>query len=482
MGLAKRQPSYDDLVRVIADLQTRLDAVEADNERLRAENAELKRRLAQDSSNSSKPPSSDSPFRKPVPRSQRRSSGRKPGGQAGHEGANLERVADPDTVIEHRPLACGGCEAALADDAVPVGFSVSQVFDLPDPRLIVTEHRMLKIRCRCGHITRARQPQGAGAPTQYGPGVHALAVYQLVHQHVPSLRTALGAADLHDAHLSEGFVHAALLRAAAALIPFSERVVALLQLAPVAHFDESGIRVSSSLHWVHVACTTRLTWYKAHAKRGKVGMADAGVLPHFTGTTVTDAWSSYLGYGHASALCNAHILRDLDGVHHGDPAGQPWAKAAIDALTPGNEAAHTAREAGRDALPSDEITILEAEFDQAVRVGRSANPDPPPKAKKTFARQLVDRLIRRREDILRFLHDLTVPFTNNQAEQDIPMAKIQMKVSGGWRTLDGANRWLLVRSYLSTARKHGQNPMTVLRDLFAGNVWLPPATHAQSST
>ncbi|MET7726905.1 DUF6444 domain-containing protein, partial [Streptomyces mirabilis] len=131
MGLAKRQPSYDDLVRVIADLQARLDAVEADNERLRAENAELKRRLAQDSSNSSKPPSSDSPFRKPAPRSQRRSSGRKPGAQDGHEGTNLERVADPDTVVEHRPAACGGCENVLAQDAEAVGFSWSQVFDLP---------------------------------------------------------------------------------------------------------------------------------------------------------------------------------------------------------------------------------------------------------------------------------------------------------------------------------------------------------------
>ncbi|MGQ4484128.1 IS66 family transposase [Streptomyces sp. SAS_276] len=477
MGLIKRRVSYDDLARLVVEQARSIERLEARVREQDAEIAELKRRLAQDSSNSSKPPSSDSPFRKPAPRSQRRSSGRKPGAQSGHQGTNLERVANPDTVVEHRPIACGGCENALPQDAVPVGFAWSQVFDLPDPRLVVTEHRMLKVRCRCGHITRAADPPGAKAPAQYGPAVHALAVYQLVHQHIPSLRTATGVADLHGAHLSEGFVHTALLRAAARLVPFSERVVALLQGADVAHFDESGIRVSSSLHWVHVACTTRLTWYKAHTKRGKAAMADAGVLPHFTGTTVTDAWSSYLGYGRAGALCNAHILRDLDGVHHGDPTGQQWAKAAIDALTAGNEAAHTARETGRNALTSDEIASLEAQFDRAVRVGRSINPDPPPKTKKTFARQLVDRLHRRREDILRFLHDLTVPFTNNQAEQDIRMAKIQMKVSGGWRTLEGANHWLLVRSYLSTARKHGLNPMTVLRDLFAGNVWLPP-THA----
>lgn len=268
MGSAKsRRPSYDDLVRLLVELQAELKAtraelaeVTAENAVLRAENAELKRRLAQDSTNSSKPPGSDSPFRKPAPRSQRKATGRKPGGQAGHEGTNLERVADPDAVIEHRPARCGGCDAVLADDAETVGFSRSQVFDLPDPRLVVTEHRMLKVRCGCGHLTRAAGPDGAGAPTQYGPGVHALVVYQLVHQHVPSLRTALGAADLHGAHLSEGFVHAALLRAAAALAPFSQHAVALLQDADVAHFDESGIRVGAALHWVHVACTTRLTW------------------------------------------------------------------------------------------------------------------------------------------------------------------------------------------------------------------------------
>jgi hypothetical protein len=333
---------------------------------------------------------------------------------------------------------------------------------------------MLKVRCTCGRTTRADDPEGVNALTQYGPGVHALAVYQLVQQHVPSLRAALGAADLHGAGLSEGFVHAALARAAARLAPFGEHVVALLQSADVAHFDESGIRVAASLHWVHVACTDRLTWYKAHPKRGKTAMADAGVLPHFAGTVVTDAFSSYLKYGTARALCNAHILRDLDGVHHADPAGQTWAKAAHDALTAGNNAAHAARQAGRTALTHDEIHALEEQFDQAVRCGRSANPDPPPGGKKTFARQLADRLHRRRDDILHFLHDLNVPFTNNQAEQDIRMAKVQMKISGGWRTLDGANRWLLVRSYLSTARKHGLNPMTVLRDLFAGNPWLPP--------
>ncbi|WP_434597963.1 IS66 family transposase [Streptomyces sp. A5-4] len=151
-------------------------------------------------------------------------------------------------------------------------------------------------------------------------------------------------------------------------------------------------------------------------------------------------------------MCNAHVLRDLGGVHTADPAGQVWAKAAADALTDALAACHRARENGQPALANEEITTFEARFDQAVKVGRSANPDPPPGGKKPLARQLADRMARRRDDFLRFLHDLTVPFTNNQAEQDIRMTKIQAKISGGWRTLTGAEHWLLVRSYLSTAR------------------------------
>lgn len=442
---------------------------------LEAENAELKRRLAQDSSNSSRPPSSDSPFRKPPPRSQRRPSGRKPGGQAGHEGRTLERVTDPDEIVEHRPGACERCAAPLDASVAPDGFVWGQVFDLPEPRLVVTEHRMLKVPCGCGHITTAAAPPGVNGPCQYGPGVHALAVYGQVHQHLPCLRVTEAAADLAGAALSEGFAQAALQRAADLLAPFRDHVTALLQDADVAHFDESGIRVRASLHWVHVACTQHLTWYTAHAKRGREARNAGGVLRHFTGTVVSDAWTSYQRYGTARALCGAHLLRDLDGVHGADPAGQAWAKAASAALTEARAAAEAARAGGRTTLTGEEIAALEAKFDHAVRCGRSANPDPPPGKQKSFARRLADRLQRRRDDVLRFLHDLSVPFTNNQAEQDIRMTKVQMKVSGGWRTLTGANRWLTVRAYLSTARKHGKNPLTVLRNLFDGNLWLPPA-------
>jgi transposase len=480
-GSEQQRPSYDELAglvatqaRVIEQQAAKIAQLEAEVAALKAENAELKRRLGLNSTNSSKPPSTDGPFTKPAPRSQRRPSGRKPGGQPGHPGANLERVADPDAVIDHRPTTCDGCGHALPADALVEGFSACQVFDLPEPKLLVTEHRMLKVRCPCGHLTCARAPQGAGAPTQYGPGVHALAVYGAVAQHLPGARGVAAAAELHAAPMSEGFVHTALGRAAEALAGFQGRIKTLIAGEPVAHFDESGARIGAELHWVHVACTEALTYYQAHAKRGRAAMEAIGILPAFTGVVVSDALSSYTVYGTVRSLCNAHLIRELDGVYHADPVDQAWAKAALDVLTEANAACHSARAQGLARLPAEQIERLAAGFDQALKCGRSANPDPPGGGRKPYRRTLVDRMRRRREDFLRFVHDLAVPFTNNQAEQDIRMVKVQQKVSGGWRTLEGANRWLLVRSYICTARKHGINPLTALRDLCAGNPWMPP--------
>ena len=479
-GSKQQRPSYDELAALVTAQATVIEqqaatiaGLQARVAELEAKAADLRRRLGLNSTNSSKPPSTDGPFARPAPRSQRRRSGRKPGGQPGHPGANLERVACPDVIVEHRPAVCCDCGADLAD-APSEGFTASQVFDLPEPRLQVTEHRMVKLRCRWGHVTCADAPAGVSAPTQYGPGVHALAVYLAVAQHLPDERGVAACLDVGGAAVSEGFAHTALARAGQALTDFEVQVTKLIADEPVAHFDESGARIGAGLHWVHVAATDRLTYYRAHPRRGRAAMETIGILPVFGGVLVCDALASYTAYGSARSLCNAHLLRELDGVYHADPAAQVWAKAAIDVLLEANTACKAARDQGLTRLPDEQITQFTAGFDQAVACGRSVNPDPPPGRRRPYQRALVDRMRRRRDDILRFLTDLGVPFTNNQAEQDIRMVKVQQKISGGWRTLTGANRWLLVRSYIATARKHGINPLTVLRDLFAGNPWMPP--------
>lgn len=288
-----------------------------------------------------------STFRKPVPRSQRRSVGRRSGAQPGREGTNLERVADPGQTIEHRPGACDSCGSTLAPDAVASGFAWGT--GLRPARAAPCGDRTLDadgaVRVRMPHV--ASGPDGVTAPGRYRPGITALAVYTQVQQHLPSARTAALAPDVFAAGLSEGFAGGVFERAATRPEPFADHVKALLQ----------------------------------HSKRGR---------------------------------------------------------------------------------SDEEIAAFKKRSDQAVHVGRAVNPGPQPGGKKRFTHQLADRIHRRPDDFLRLLHDLTVPSTNNQAEQDIRMIKIQAKISGGWRTLTGANRWLLACSCLSAPRKHGQSPLLSL--------------------
>lgn len=318
-------------------------------------------------------------------------------------------------------------------------------------------------------MTQALGPDGVSAPAQYGPGITSLAVYALVRMYMPSARTTALAADAFAANLSDDNAYAALERAARRLVLFAERITALLQQAPVAHFDESGIRVATSLHWVHVTCTTDLICYTAHPKRGKTAMDAAGVLPHFTGTAVTDAWTRTrpaLPRRRRSATPTCCVTstvfipptRRRRSGRRPPPTHSPT-------LSP--PATRPARAANSPCPPRRSPPSRNG----STRPSKPAGPSTPtrhPAGGKPFARQLADRMVRRRDDFLRFLHDLTVTFINNQAEQDIRMTKVQAKISGGWSTLTGASRWLLVRSYLSTARKHDLNPLTVLRDLFAG--------------
>jgi transposase len=275
--------------------------------------AELERRLAADSHNSSRPPSSDGLRKKPVPKSLREASGRRPGRAKGDPGGRLEQVADPGGVVDHRPAACGGCGAGLAG-AVSAGFRARQVFDLPEIRPVVTEHRLHRVVCGCGAATDTAAPLGVEAAAVYGPGARAAVCYLSAYQHLPAKRLAEAMAALFGLPVSTGTVIAVLECAHGALAPFEEQVKEHLAAAPVAHADESGVRVAGRLHWLHVACTHLVTFYGVHTNRGREAMDALGVLPAFGGTLGTDALASYTVYGDARALCGAHVPRELIAV------------------------------------------------------------------------------------------------------------------------------------------------------------------------
>lgn len=477
--LAERDAVIGQQAQAIVDLTAQVTALQA--------------RLGQNPRNSSRPPSSEG-YGKPAPRSQRRASGRRPGGQDGAPGTTLRQVAEPDRGVEHAPAVCRGCGAGLA--AAPVVSSEArQVFDLPPIALQVVEHRLQHRRCGCGTVTMAGPvdgvPAGVGAPAQYGPGVRAVATYLAGAQHLPLARTADTLADLLGAPVSVGTVAAMLQQAAAGLGPFTEAVRGQLAASPVVHFDETGLRVDGALAWVHSASTGTLTQVTVHPRRGIVAMQAAGVLPDLDGVAVHDGWKPYRHYdrdpvtgrGVRHGLCNAHHLRELTAVteaatQDGTPAAagsadsQDWASAMSRLLVEIHHTVRSGSDHGASALSAALLATYQTRYDAIITAGHSQNPATAGR-RNSKAANLLARLDTQRVDVLRFATDWSVPFDNNLAERDIRMVKIRQKISGCLRTTTGAEAFCALRSYLSTARKQGHNALDVLRQLTEGQPWIP---------
>lgn len=456
-----------------------IEALSAELGHARVRIAELEARLGQTSKNSSKPPSSDG-LAKPAPKSLRKRGVRKPGGQDGHPGSTLAPVGVPDEVIAHEPGCCRGCGHDLAG-APEVGRERRQVFDIPPITVRVIEHQLIKRRCGCGTATSADAPAGVTAPVQYGPRITAIIVYLYVGQFLSKKRTAAALAELFGTPVSEGTVAAMTTRAAGGLDGFLEWVRANLAAAEVVNFDETGLRVEGKLRWVHSASTGRYSLITVHDRRGTKGMDAAGVLPEFTGVAVHDAWAPYDTY-HAitHALCNAHVLRELQAVTDTTPTGQwCWAQQSADALRELNELVNDARTASPhpdgphpDSIDSAALAAAVHRYRSGALLGLEATRT---RASKVMGKHnaLARRLLDRQDDYLRFTVDPRVPFDNNGAEREIRMIKLRQKVSGCLRTLTGAQQFCAIRSYLATAAKHGTHFFAALTTLAEGRPWLP---------
>jgi transposase len=395
-------------------------------------NEDLEARLAKDSHNSSKPPSSDPPFKKP-PRSLRQSKGRKPGGQKDHPGATRDLVEDPEHTVTV-PLS-GVCECGLDLSAI-TGETLPerrQVVDLV-VRREVTEYRAVQGTCACGRVHCSAFPAQVAAPVQYGPGVAAFAVYLTHYQQLPYQRTAELLETLARIAISPATLYTMGREAAARLSEPVAQIGQALTRGALAHADETGMRVAGALQWLHVLCTATLTFYAVHAKRGREALAAIALLASFRGTLVHDHWAAYAVYACQHAFCNAHHLRELIGIAETYP-GQSWPTQLIDLLCEANEAARTARAAGYAALPGPMVEDFFARYDALLAQGarlhppRTAPPGHRGRVKQTPAYNLIDRLCKHRREVLRFLTDLSVPFDNNQAERDIRMPKLKQQTS-----------------------------------------------------
>ena len=437
--------------------------------------------VARDSHNSSLPPSLDPPWQKvPRTRSLRKKSFRGPGGQPQHRGSTLKQSARPDHLITHAPEACPGCGVPL-DEAEVIASARRQVFDLPPARVIVTEHRRETRRCpACGTHARGEFPASVRAPTQYGPRLLARAAYLNLYQLLPVARTAEALRDLFGCHLSAATVERAGRLSSGKLVGSEQRLKAAVRDSRVVGADETGLRVAGGNGFVHVARTDGLTHFAYDPRRGREAMREVGILPQFTGTLVRDGYHSYASFGQCShGLCNAHLLRELVFVEETDTAQRVWTKPLASLLTEIKKATESARAAGRDGLGEEVKCAYLRRYDRLVKRADKLNPHPPadnaggdPRRKQrpllSPARRLINRLARRRDEVLRFMTDLTVWFDNNGSERDLRMVKLQQKIGGCFRTAGGARVFCRVRSYLSTARKQGHPLLHALERVLNG--------------
>lgn len=470
-----------DLKEALAQKDRRIEELEGLLMRALLRIEELERRAEKDSHNSSKPPSSDGMKHtlKPRPKKSKPS-----GGQPGHEGHVLQQVEKPDEVITHRPERCEVCHHKLETIQGQVR-ERRQIQELPEVRLQVIEHRVEAVCCpACQHVTTTDFPVEVNAPAQYGPRMRALAVYLSQFQLLPMERIQEVCHDLLGCHLSEGTLANWIERAARTLEPTILILKGLLGGSQVNHVDETGARIKGLLHWFHVTATKWLTLYAWHRKRGTSAINQIGIVPDYRGRLMHDRWISYASYSCEHSLCGAHLLRDCLWIAEHDK--QAWAQAMHDLLLRMLGVCHDVRARGAKALPRTQRDELVGDYFEILRQGyqeeraplppATAPPEPssssPKKAgrsKQTDAKNLLDALLKRAEQVLAFLDDLSLPFTNNLAERDLRMIKVQQKISGTFRSEEGATAFCVIRSYLSTMRKQGRSMLEALTAVFEGS-------------
>ena len=440
----------------------------------------LEDQLAKNSRNSGKPPSSDG-YDQPAPKSLRKRSRRRSGGQVGHKGETLKMVEKPTHIRVHRVKACAHCGHSMKRRKA-IREEKRQVFDVPPMKIEVTEHRAEIKECPCcGKETRAQFPDEAGKAVQYGTEIKSQMAYLNSEQHIPLERACDLLEEWYGHRPSDGTIVSVCAEAAEKVEPANEAVKEhLVEEEAVVNFDESGFMINGILNWLHNASTPRLTCYAIHPKRGSAAMNEIGILPRLKGRAVHDDLAAYFLYELEHALCNAHHLRTLLFLLERYP--QKWIEPLKDLLLKIKTKVEAAKEKGQTSLSVRQRNLFHKAYDQLIAQGLRANPPPNEKSrtpgqrgrlKQTPARNLLLRLQEHKAFVLAFMDDFNVPFDNNQAERDLRMMKVKQKVSGGFRSIAGAQNFCQIRGYLSTARKNGVKALAALRLAFAGSPFLP---------
>jgi transposase len=430
-----------------------------------AQLAELKARLNMNSTNSSKPPSSDEWKR---PQSERKKSGKKPGGQPGHKGHGLKIDRDPDEIIALKPTNCEQCHTDICGAEGSVEDSRYKI-DV-EIRTIIKRYDQLKVVCPiCKTANTSQFPDGLNSRAQYGEGVRGVCVLLTHYAMVGYDKTQKILNDVFGVPIRASTITNHVKEFARTSEPVLLEISEKLKSSPILHCDETSIRVNGKKQWLHTASNGTATYNTIHPNRGQIGTDDNGVLKDFTGTAVHDCWSSYFKYDNCiHALCNAHLLRELRGVI--DNTGQTWATEMQKYLREMKEVVERYKENGKEKLSVYYDKKFDLEYKRIIELGEKENPVQVGEKKRSKARCLLDRFVKYRAEIFRFAEDFEVPFDNNQAERDIRNAKVKQKVSGGLRSDEGAKNFGKISSVIGTALKQGLSAFGAVSGILSGAV------------
>ncbi len=457
-----------DLIEQHPSLRIFIEHLQAQIVALQSEIQSLKQQVLLNSQTSSKPPSSDVHHENRTPRPK---SGRKPGGQPGHPGETLGFSEQIDIQEIHCLSRCPQCDQDLSSEPV-LEWTRRQVFDLPPMKLEVTEHQAeVKVCPHCQARCQAPFPSGIEQPTQYGPRLKGLMVYLHDYQLLPFQRLQELAHDLWGQPISPGTLAQIEQVASQRLRPFEQQLKLELQQASVVHFDETGLYEQGRRRWLHNASNAQATYYFTHNQRGQVAMDAAAILPQFEGIAVHDHLEAYQGYEACQhAFCNAHHLREL--FHAETVEQQAWAADMKNLLVDIKQQVDTAKTQAQTALPLKTQQRYLRRYRKILKMAAPTYPKPQRlkgqrgRLKQAKSKNLLDRLLRYETETLRFMSDFRVPFTNNQAERDLRMVKVQQKISGCFRSPQGTEAFCRVRGFISTMKKRSQNVLDSLTLIF----------------
>lgn len=455
-------------------------ALKRENEYLRARVSDLEKRLNANSSNSNTPSGCEPPYNKTSKERKIDDKGSKKtnGGQSGHKGSTLKQVDNPDKVIKYTVEICSCCGVDLSYTSIDHTIR-RQVFDIEIKRNIIEHQTETKSCPSCSKKTKSAFPKNVNSPVQYGSQTISFASYLNQYQLIPLKRTSELFSDIFDLPLSEGTILSSSRTLASKLSPFKEWVKKQLMANEILHFDETSLRVGKKLHWLFVASTSELTYYFAAAKRSYKSFCAEG-FDQYSGIAIHDHYAMYFKMPYAThSLCNPHIVRELKGIYESPDSEEDWPKAMYELLYDALQQVHNSKRS--DSLYLYEISSIKRRYDKIISEGLKYHQLLPPlplppgtknkgKKKQRTGKNLLERLLKHKEDVLRFISDFRVPFSNNQPERDLRMEKVRQKISGCFRTTKGVEEFAINRSYISTVKKQKMNILTEIQNAIQGKI------------